>query len=430
MITFAPAQSSDVLISPGMGYAPWANSDEAENMETTLVYVELRWADWEPDKGEYDLDYVNDVYRLDTYRAQGRQVVFRFICDEPTQEDHIDIPDWLYQETGGDGFHYNTSYGMGYSPNYANELFIAAHTRAIAALGEAFGKDDFFRYIELGSLGHWGEYHVNIEEGVASLPYYDTRIEYIKPYLTAFPKAHFMTRYPLLETVKFGFGLYNDMTGEPAETEYWLAQMEGGIWEQTGLPEQANTTDAWKTQPVGGEFASVSEDSYYLHDNLSVTLELLKYSHQSFIGPKIIINETDMDYAFASSSILKTIGYRYSVSSVEIDRSNEDRIEMSVTLTNSGVAPIYDPYTVHLALYNEDADEIWSADADTADLTKLLPGEEQIVAVAADRESMDDDSTYFLTISILNDEGRAVVPMALTETWTDNTYMIASFKIN
>ena len=97
-----------------MGYAPWANAEETENLLTSLVYVELRWADWEPEEGVYNLDFMEEEYNLSLYRAQERQVVFRFICDEPTGEEHIDIPLWLYERTG-DGQHYSTDYGMGYS---------------------------------------------------------------------------------------------------------------------------------------------------------------------------------------------------------------------------------------------------------------------------------------------------------------------------
>lgn len=426
---FVPEKSEDVLLSPGMGYAPWANSDEAEEIQTSLVYVELRWADWEPEKTNYDIDFVNTEYRLSTYREEGRQVVFRFICDNPTSEDHIDIPDWLYEETGADGYHYNTNYGSGYSPNYSNETFIAAHTKAIEALGEAFGQDDFFCYVEIGSLGHWGEYHVNISEGVPPLPSFDIRNEYIKPYLTAFPNARFMTRYPLVETIKYDFGLYNDMTGDPEETEYWLSQMTGGTWEQTGLPEQANTTNTWKTQPVGGEFASMQKDSFYLHDNLSETLELLQKSHQSFIGPKIIVNETSIDYSSASQAILKTIGYRYYVSGVKVDASREEDVTITVDVSNEGIAPAYDTYTMQISLWDEEDSVIWTAELPDIQLNQLLPEEVQSSTAQISREELDDDMLYTITVSILNSAGEPVVPMALGNEKATHEYIVGQFRI-
>ena len=426
---FTPSVSDEVLLSPGMGYAPWANSDEGQEMDTTLVYVELRWADWEPTEGVYDIEFVNEEYRLEAYREQGRQVVFRFICDNPGETDHIDIPDWLYEATGGDGYHYTTGYGSGYSPNYKNQTMIAAHAKAVEALGDAFGRDDFFCYVELGSLGHWGEYHVNIAEGIPALPNYDIRNEYIKPYLTAFPNARFMTRYPLVETVKYGFGLYNDMTGDPEETEYWLSQMTGGVWEQTGLPEQADTREAWKKQPVGGEFASSQSDSFYLHDNLSVTLEMLRKSHQSFIGPKIIVNETAVDYSSASKAILKAVGYRYYVSSLDVDASSDDYVSIAVEVTNAGVAPTYGSYAVHLTMWDDEDNAVWSAELPGIHLDRLLPDTFQSDRIQISRDELDDEMEYTITASVVNDGGIPKVPMALEEEKADLEYILGRFRI-
>ena len=116
---------------------------------------------------------------------------------------------------------------------------------------------------------------------------------------------------------------------------------DGTIWEQTGLPEQADVSDAWKTQPVGGEFASTNSDSYYLHDHLTETLELLRASHQTFIGPKIIVNETSIDYSSASRAILTTIGYRYSISGVRVDATSEESILVTPEVINQGIASTY-----------------------------------------------------------------------------------------
>ena len=44
------------------------------------------------------------------------------------------------------------------------------YKRQVNALGEHFGRDGLVSYIELGSLGHWGEWHVNISAGIQSLP--------------------------------------------------------------------------------------------------------------------------------------------------------------------------------------------------------------------------------------------------------------------
>ena len=430
ILHFQPAVSAEPLEEPGVGFAPWANSDEAEGMNTSLVYVELKWADWEPERGVYDTEYVNEEFRLEEYRAQNRQVVFRFVCDEPTEEEHMDIPQWLYDEINGDGDWYSTSYGKGFSPNYANETIIEAHKNAITALGAQYGKDNFFYYVQLGSLGHWGEYHVNRAEGVTPLPLYDVRIRYVEPYLSAFPNAHIMMRYPLLEANKYGFGLYNDMTGDYEETVYWMEQMKGGgTWEQTGAPEQAEMTEAWETHPIGGEFASSHSDRYFVLDNLKETLDLLSQSHQSFIGPKTIIGESETDYSASEAKILTTIGYRYRVSQASIDMTSEDQIGLSIEMTNDGNAPIYDYYEVQCAIKDEDGREIWADSMEDIDLRNLLPQEVQTQRYAVSRDTFDDDVHYYLTVSVVDGKGNPYIPLAMQDVFQDKEYIIADFDI-
>ena len=423
-----PVLSDEVLLSPWMGYAPWANSDEGEATASTLVYVELRWADWEPEEGVFDTEFVEREYRLETYREQGRKVVFRFICDEPTEEEHVDIPAWLFGKTG-DGDWYHNEYGYGYSPNYENETLIEAHARAIAALGEAYGGDAFFAFVEIGSIGHWGEYHVNYEVGIRRLPIYDTRLRYVLPYFAAFPHAKFMTRYPLLETRKYGLGLYNDMTGNYEETEYWLAQMQGGVWEQTELPEQADCADNWKTSPIGGEFAPTHPAQYFLAAELDNTLELLQRSHQSFIGPNIIVNESEEDFHAASDAILKTLGYRYVIHEVTVDQTDAEKIAFRLVWRNDGVAPVYEDVTLHLCIQEQGGGQpLWQADA-PLQLRQLTGAETLASSAEAQKELMDDDTVYQLMARVTAGEEELALPLALAGVTEDGWYPIATFMI-
>ena len=146
--------TGEVYNNPMMGFAPNADYVEAVG-NNTLVYVDVTWRELEPLEGVYDYEGIEEDNFLEMWRRLGKKVVFRFMCDEPSDVEHMDIPDWLYEKTG-DGTFYDTGYGKGYSPNYANETFIEAHARAIENLGRRYGQDSFFCFIELGSVGHWG----------------------------------------------------------------------------------------------------------------------------------------------------------------------------------------------------------------------------------------------------------------------------------
>lgn len=429
VLTFSPAASTEVLLSPGMGLAPWADSDDTLYLKTSLVYVELKWSDWEPEDDVFNVDFVNEYYNLDFYREDGRQVVFRFICDEPTDEEHMDIPQWLYDATDGDGQFYDIEYGIGYSPNYSNETFIEEHGEAIAALGEAYGQDDFFVYVELGSLGHWGEWHVDYESGITQLPEYATRERYVRPYLNAFPNAKFLLRYQLMDAVQYSMGLFNDLTGDYDETMYWLSQKDESVWEQTGEAELADCSEVWKTLPIGGEFAQTYQNSYFMRKEFDRTLEAIVMSHQSFIGPKIIIDEGDDHYTEQMNKILKTIGYRYRVDSVKMDFTEKESFQITCTVVNDGIAPIYDSYSVQVVIYDTESNPIWSMDELDIDLRNITPDKSGVFTVSAPKDEFDDDSKYILAISVVDSNERAVVPMAMAEQLQKNVYKIAEFMV-
>ena len=428
IITFSPESSNDVILSPGMGLAPWADSDETPSMNTSLVYVELKWSDWEPEDDVFDVDYVNEHFNLELYREEGRQVVFRFVCDEPREEPHMDIPEWLYQLTG-DGEMYDINYGRGYSPNYENEIFVSEHAEAIAALGEAFGQDNFFVYVELGSLGHWGEWHVDYEAGLKPMPLYEVREQYVMPYLNAFPNARFLLRYPLVDAKQNSTGLYNDLTGDYDETLYWINQMTDSEWEQTGAIEQADCSDNWKSQPIGGEFAQTHENSYFMRTEFDMTLEAIRMSHQSFIGPKIIIDEDDSNFSYQMDEILKTLGYRYRVDKVSMNFAEKESFNISCNIVNDGIAPIYDSgCKVRLDIYDPEGTLVRSITDADVELTNVIPGEGGSFSVSVDKEDFDDDTEYTLTVSAETANGK-LLPMAMKDEYKTNVYTAAKFHV-
>lgn len=189
------------------------------------------------------------------------------------------------------------------------------------------------------------------------------------------------------------------------------------------------SVDTWIQYPIGGEFASTHEDSYFLVTDYDLTLESIIDSHQSFIGPKIIIDESETDYSRAMNEILKTIGYRYYVANVAVDFNDKEAFTISCTMGNDGIAPIYQQYYIELSIIDDDGNEIWISDSIDADLRKLLPNEQMTFACEVDREDFDDDTMYHLIISIVDGSNHAIVPLANTTEVEGKQYQIASFAI-
>ena len=130
-----------VIQGPLMGFAPDArNTEQCE--ESSLVFILLRWADWEKEEGVYDTQSLEDRFNVERWKGEHKHAVLRFVCDVPGEADHADIPDWLLERLRG-GERYDTELGRGYSPDYSEALFREAHRKALRALGEYCGGDGF-----------------------------------------------------------------------------------------------------------------------------------------------------------------------------------------------------------------------------------------------------------------------------------------------
>ncbi len=377
-------ESEDALYNPLMGFVAEADYTEAVG-KNTLVYIDILWREIEPQEGVYDFSSVDEQKQIERWKSEGKRAVLRFICDKPSDEEYMDIPDWLYEKTG-DGTHYAYDEShKGYSPDYSNETLIEAHSKVIAAIGEHFSADDFVAYVELGSLGHWGEWHVNYESSIVRMPKEEIRDRYITPYLSAFPNAKLLMRRPFNAAKTYGFGLYDDSAGNPESTEDWLDWIQNGGDYSQAQEENALSAmpDQWKIAPIGGEFNSSLTFAEMLGSGLEQTLSLLRRSHTTFLGPKFphaLDEENGKGMEGSIAEVLKTMGYRYYISdAVLLERENGGSV-LSLTWKNTGVAPIYWDWPVYL-YYLDSQNQVLSRIPVDLQLTEILPDEDHVIDI-------------------------------------------------
>lgn len=362
------------LNNPLTGYAPNAELTE-ECLDSSLVYIGIPWSLWEPAQGEYNVEGIEELFQIPRWKEANKHAVLRFLCDVPGEERHMDIPGWLYDQTR-DGEFYSTSYGEGYSPNYSNAYFQERHREALRALAEYCNQDDFVAYVELGSLGHWGEWHTNTDEGLQPLPDAQTCWEYVLDYSDNFHNARLLMRRNYVMAAEGSMGLYNDMVGSREDTREWLEWTEnGGSFETAGgtlIYEPME--NFWETAPCGGEFTSRYPMEELLGDRLQDTLGMIRDSHMTFLGPKC--PEGEQKDTSTAENIREMLGYRYYISRMQTQYSfGADQLDVTLTWENSGIAPMYWDWPATMYVYNRDGElKYW----ETIDLrlSQLLPGEQ------------------------------------------------------
>ena len=390
-------ESQAAFGNPLMGYVPSAWYNEVSE-DISLLYMDITWAELEPEEGVYNWASIDEENQISRWRKEGKHLVFRFVCDIPGEEAHMDIPEWLYEKSGKAGKWYDGEYGKGFAPDYNNPTIISCHEQAVKALGEHFGQDGLISYVELGSLGHWGEWHVNYSEGIQRIPREAVRDKYILPWTEAFPDARILMRRPFASAEKYGFGLYNDMTGQPEATQSWFDWINnGGKYDQTGEKNViVPMKDFWKTAPSGGEFTSSLSMEEMLDTNLSGTVEMIREAHTTFLGPKI----PDENYVDGYKEVLKNMGYRLWISMAELKNTAKGS-RLKLTWENSGVAPMYKEWPVYVYIEDESG-KLVEKSRISIKISSLLPGEKATTLTALETERLNSllEKGYRLSVGI------------------------------
>lgn len=421
-VEFSP--DLNVVDNPMMGYAP--NGENINQCaDTNLVFIKLRWADWEPEMGQYDTDFLETTFHTSRWREAGKHAVLRFICDEPGEAYHVDIPQWLLEETN-DGTYYTGSSGAGYSPNYENPYFISRHAMAIGALADYFSQDTFLAYVELGSLGHWGEWHARDGDGNSLMPPAETCGDYIRVYRERFHNVGLLMRRSYSDAVEGQLGLYNDMLGDRQETDRWLSWTTQGGTQETGTDHlEILPYDAfWECAPAGGEFTSSQSSEILYGQGLPELLGALESCHLTFVGPMIPDREA---YPSAYDAVLRRLGYHYYVSRLTSAVSfADDSLNLQLDWENPGAAPLYWDWPVVLKVFDGAGTLVYWETLDL-ELSRLYPGTKQTTNTKVPLSDSLRDG-FSVGISIRSEDGRDRVLLSMDAETTEDCQIIYSTK--
>lgn len=404
-------QSTESFPIPLTGFAPAADNIQAAE-EEELVYIQLSWAQWEPQQGVYDIEGLEKRNHINQWKKEGKHAVLRFVCDIPGTENHMDIPDWLYQETH-DGMFYDIEYGKGYCPDYENRYFIEQHEKAIQALAEYCNQDMFIAYVELGSLGHWGEWHTLYTDDLPVMPDEEICWEYVLAYSDNFHNARLLMRRNYTIAAEGELGLYNDMTGDSEATAEWINWIKnGGSYQaEENVISYTPVPDFWKKAPVGGELTSGIPMEELLGKKIEETVSMVKETHMTFLGPNCPTGE--LRRTEAAEKIKKELGYRLWISQAQMKyHMFSQKMDIEFVWENSGNAPLYWDLPIRLYIRDDKGKSIYWEDVNL-NLTRLYPGEKMKTRTTIPF-SMEYRNGYSVGIGIVDlDTGEPDLRLAL-----------------
>lgn len=430
-VTVRPKPIDEVLNNPFIGFVPSANYGTFP-VPHSLAYKVATWRELEPEPGRFAFEQFERTARMDEHAANGVRLVIRVVLDYGTSVSDLDLPDWLYEEIDGDGVWYDEEVGKGFSPNYENETLIRYHERLIRALGERYDEDPRVAFIALGSLGHWGEWHTYSDDTI-NIPFPPMAVSdrYVEHYIESFPNKLLLMRRPYPIADEQGIGLYNDVFGTPKSTYDYIDWFESGYRSVLADAFIPAMPDFWKRGPSGGEFGFAGVDAgYFEDDRIEETLDMARRSHLSWVGPSTDIEELDESERSNMNRFLNAIGYRFAVQSVTFPMIWKAGAEanVSIEVSNEGVAPFYYRWPVELALV-DDQGRIAFRKNISQDVRDWLPGRtgfEERLALPAQLPT----GAYKLTIAIIDpDTGKPGVDWAMEGRRADGRYTLSTVPV-
>jgi len=357
---YAIARDADLLDFPGMDH----------------LYIRLAWAYLEPKEGQFDWAVIDRI--IEKWTAHGLGIAFRISCKE-TGTDRIEqqfaTPRWV-MEAGAQGGHYRMGKATGpegpWEPAFDDPVFLAKLDRFLAAFAARYDAKPWLRYLDIGSIGDWGEGHC--WAGSRKDMSFAVRKAHIDLHLKHFKHTQLIISDDYVHALK-----------DPAERaslhQHILANgisyrddsimvdsYFAGTSDRFTVRSPEYFADAYPQTPTvfelehygtvksRGNWAVLPDSSAAKFgkgkkgpDFFRGALELL---HATYIGYHGYANEWLADNPDLTKELLNTCGYWLFPTTLELpDKPMAGAtVPLSLTMENRGVAPPYAPYELRVKL--------------------------------------------------------------------------------
>lgn len=362
--------------NPLKGFIPYLRKDDTFPHSMEWDYTRLS----EVMVGPTNFDWTVFEAKLNAAASRGHQFYARFYLEWPGRK--TGVPQYLIDEGLTMRAWTNTNTkppAVDHTPDYEDPRLRAALTNFIHALGRRYDGDPRLGFIGLGLLGTWGEWHnYPNQKWFASKT---VQREVMDAYEAAFKKTKLVARYPAgpndpvyADNSKRPIGYHDDSFA-------WATVhtgRKGDEWFFETRLRSANALDKWKTQPIGGEVRP--EVWKCLFDEPSCAPEgqefdrCLEVTHVSWLCNEGVFRGNVQGAARERAiRAAQKMGYELHVSRSEIE-INDGILELSLFITNTGIAPFYYDWPVEISVLNQDKERIvaWTTDWR---ISTVIPGE-------------------------------------------------------
>ncbi len=183
-VTVRPTDNGAALVNPGMGWvlhfydnvpahygSKLASSDTLDDWPgLSVIYLRIPWSYIEPEEGRFNWSVLDTPAQR--WVAKGKQIALRISCSESWTR--WAMPEWV-QKAGAKGYDFRPGKGVQpdgpfWEPDFDDPIFLDKLDHFLAALAARYDGNPEVAFIDVGSLGVWGEGHTGASTRRPILP--------------------------------------------------------------------------------------------------------------------------------------------------------------------------------------------------------------------------------------------------------------------
>lgn len=342
------------------------------------LYLRLCWAFLEPEEGKYNWSYIDDL--VNKYVPMGYGISFRISCKEtgskpnavPEEVNGVfyATPSWV-EKAGAKGV-VPTQYGSkSWTPVWNDPVFLEKLDNFHRAFAARYDGKPWVRYIDVGSIGDWGEGHTNSSTRIP--PTVEEVEANMNIYLKNYKKSQLVVSDDLLywnkseKDVKtlYDYAVSNGFTlrDDSPMVKYYIEKYLN-TW---SVSHPHFYSPLYLHKPIIFEsehYLAVKKNGFWLGKNGKDTIPTVGYSgakifrkaieteHATYIGFHGYLEEYLSDNPDLVGECLNLCGYWYFPKNLTIKVARMSSFQFDIDWVNKGVAPAYSVYQLKGKLLN------------------------------------------------------------------------------
>ena len=347
----------------------------------TNIYMRLAWSYIEPEEGVFNWEALDSV--VNRWVAWGKTVSFRITAKETTIV--YATPEWV-RKAGAKGEFMPGGRVQAWAPDYGDPIFLEKLEKFHQAFAARYDGQPYVSYIEVGSIGEWGEGHTAYSGWV------DVPVEVVKKHIDIH-KRHYKNTTLIISDDYIGQRDNDD----GADYEIFDYCMKNGIGFRD---DSANVSWYYRTLGFGPSCIRTPELFNSVYKSIPVVLEQHHYRdltrNRGEFAPDVAFEQslretkaTIIGFHHFPREWLNH-NYRYAIRMANLSgywffpkfamlpdtlRTNSDRNYIRMTWENHGVAPAYNKYDLSVRLIHKETGSQFTQILAESDNRKWMPNE-------------------------------------------------------